>query len=131
MGRNRAHVKQAELTTEVTEGLGEPSEVEPTVLVAAAPPPANGIGAALEAASLSFTASPNVMPMCATSWSGVVTGNTSSVTVWDLRADGLIGEVTQAVSIQKEALNNANEKLHLALRDDQHTHINALEYFSS
>ena len=57
----------------------------------------------------------------------------SSVTVWDLRADGLIecGEATQAVSIQKEALNNANEKLHLALRDDQHTHINALEYFSS
>jgi hypothetical protein len=133
VGRNRAHVKQAELTTEVTEGLEEPSEIELTAPVAAAPPPANGIGAALEAASLSFTASPNVMPMCATSWSGVVTGNTSSVTVWDLRADGMIegGEGTQAVSIQKEALNNANEKLHLALRNDQHTHINAFEYFSS
>ena len=113
--------------------MGEPSEIEPTAPVAAAPPPANDIGAALEAASLSFTASPNVMPMCATSWSGLVTGSMSSVTVWDLRADGLIegGEATQAVSIQKEALNNTNEKLHLALHNDQQTHINAFEYFSS
>ena len=122
----------------MTRGFGEPSNLEPTppvtvVTAAAVPPPAEYRGIALEAASFSSVASPNVMPMCATSWSGVVTGSTSSVTVWDLRADGLIegGEATQAVSIQKDALNNANEKLHLALRNDQHTHINAFEYFSS
>ncbi len=81
--------------------MGEPSEIEPEAPVAAAPPPANGIGAALEAASLNFMASPNVMPMCATSWSAVVTGNRSSVTVCDLKADvlGEGGEATRAVSI--------------------------------
>jgi len=81
--------------------LEEPSEIEAETPVAAAPPPANGIGAALEAASLNFMASPNVMPMCATSWSAVVTGSRSSVTVWDLRASvlGEGGEATRAVLI--------------------------------
>ena len=100
VGRNKAKGKRAELTTEVTEGLGEPSEIKPEAPVAAAPPPAKGIGAAPEAASLNFMASPNVMPMCTTSWSAVVTGSRSSVTVCDLRADVLDegGEATRAVS---------------------------------
>lgn len=71
-------------------GLREPSEIEPKVPVAAAPPPADVISNALEAASLSSVASPNVIPTKDTSCSTVETESTVSVTLCDLQAAGVI-----------------------------------------